>query len=199
MLSLSIHLGVYRHYTSSLCTSCLCTSPANSPCTPLAHPPCTSTPAHPPLHIPPPLPTPSPHTQVTTLTALAPLQLRNQRYTLTMTLLSALSIPLAQLWLDTPAFNASHALLDVKIFEASSLLFDGIPDYSNFVDVPSYLPLDTGVCVCGGGVGIGMQGRACACVVTCMCGGVYGACMCGNCHAVCGMLPTPYHAQHISK
>ncbi len=77
-----------------------------------------------------------------------------------MTLLSSLSIPLGQLWLDTPPVNASHALLDIKVFESPFLLFDAIPDYSNFVDVPWYLSLDTGACVC-----------VCVCVCACVLSG----------------------------
>lgn len=83
--------------------------------------------------------------QVTTLTATGALSLRDQRYAMTINLLAALGIPLSQLWLDTPTINATHARLDIKVYEASSLLFDPLPDFSNFVEVPSYINIDAGV------------------------------------------------------
>lgn len=82
--------------------------------------------------------------QVTTLTATAPVALQFRRYALTINLLSALGIPLSQLWVDTPALNATHARLDIKVYESSSLLFDPLPDFSNFVEIPSYLNIDAG-------------------------------------------------------
>lgn len=63
---------------------------------------------------------------------------------MTINLLAALGIPLSQLWLDTPALNATHAQLDIKVYEASALLFDPLPDFSNFVEVPSYINIDAG-------------------------------------------------------
>lgn len=83
---------------------------------------------------------------MTTLTATAPLSLQNQRYSMTVNLLAALGIPLSQLWLDTPALNATHARLDIKVYEAAALLFDPLPDFANFVEVPSYISIDAGRC-----------------------------------------------------